>query len=405
MKKTFASIAVIIIATFSLFCTAGSDKKDNMPPKYVFLFIGDGMGVNQVAATNAYLSYKSGKTGGELLGFCRFPYSAFCTTYSNDNGTTCSSAAGTAIATGHKTNNNYLGVDPEGNKLESIACELKKRGYRIGIMSNVPVNHATPAAFYGHSDNRSDYYTLTNDLAVSGFEFFAGSGFLDFYGKDGDMKASDELVKESGYAVAWGKEEFDSIKDTCSQVVLCQAYNKGKEPENYDIANIAPEGNMSLEETFAECLAFIGEEKPFFIMCEGGTIDWNCHANNTMATVTTVIDFDKAISRAYEFYLAHPDETLIVVTADHETGGLALGCNGRYASVDWESLENRWISDGYKMQYKADELKGIYDNANVSWSSTGHTGSPVPVYAVGKGGDKFTGTMDNTQIKGKILGE
>lgn len=401
MKKAIFSLVTFICLVSTSFVTTSCKQEENKAPKYVFLFIGDGMGITQVVMTDYYLSFKQGKIGGEHLCFSSFPYSAICTTYSNDSGVTCSSAAGTAIATGHKTNNSCLGVDAEGNPLKSMAYDFKEMGYKVGIMTNVAVNHATPASFYANSRKRSDYYNITKQLPGSDFDFFAGSGFLKYYGKKKDQPGSDEVIKEGGYTLAWGQEEFDSLKTTTDRLVLCQAYNKGKEPANYDVTSIAPEGNMTLEEMFVDCMDFLGDEKPFFIMCEGGTIDWKCHGNAVMETVTTIIGMDDAIRHAYDFYLAHPDETLIVVTADHETGGLSLAVDDRYETIGWAALDSTWVANGYRLP----EMEKAQRAANITWGTTGHTGAPVPVFAVGKGAEKFTGMMDNTQIKGKILGE
>ena len=188
---------------------SGSDKA-----KYIFLFIGDGMGASHVAAAESYLSYKDGKIGGDQLTFTRFPVLGMATTYSANRHITCSSAAGTAIACGEKTNNGYLCVDPDGNRLESIAYKLHKEGYNIGIMSSVPVNHATPAAFYGHNISRDAYYEISMEIPQSGFEFFAGDGFIDFNGKDGKSEPISRYLKEKGATVCFSEKEFEENKDS-----------------------------------------------------------------------------------------------------------------------------------------------------------------------------------------------
>ena len=135
-------------------------------------------------------------------------------------------------------------------------------------------------------------------------------------------------------------------------------------------------------------------------MCEGGEIDWAAHSNKTMPTIYSIFEFDKAISRAYEFYMAHPDETLIVVTADHGTGGVSITEDPK-----WEVMDSIWVANGMKNELNGKENRKLNEENNIDWATTHHTGEPVPVYAIGKGAEKFIGRMDNTDIKGKILGK
>ena len=144
----------------------------------------------------------------------------------------------------------------------------------------------------------------------------------------------------------------------------------------------------------------LGEKEPFFIMCEGGEIDWAAHSNKTMPMINAIIEFDKAIEVAYEFYLAHPDETLIVVTADHATGGIAL--NGQ---PNWKKLEKAWVEADNTNNLDKKENAALNKDCKIGWTTTGHTGEPVPVYSVGKGSERFGGRMDNTEFKAKILGK
>ena len=154
-------------------------------------------------------------------------------------------------------------------------------------------------------------------------------------------------------------------------------------------------------------LEFLGDEQPFFIMVEGGEIDWAAHSNKTMATVHEVLDFNRAVEVALKFYEAHPDETLIVVTADHETGGVTLGQgpDWRPENFRWDILEQQWEESEGKSVLSKEENKALNDRCQIGWTTENHTGSPVPIYAIGKGAERFCGRMDNTDIKGKILGE
>lgn len=387
------SVICVITVLASLSGCCGKTAKDEGRAKYIFLFIGDGMGNSHVAATESYLSYKAGKLGGEQLRFTQFPYLGLATTYSANASITCSSAAGTAIACGTKTNNGMVGMDPEGNHLKSMAFDLKEDGYKIGIMSSVPINHATPSSFYAHNKQRSAHYELSQEIPASGFEFFGGAGFLDYRGKDGKAEATDAYLEKNGYKVCYGAEEFSATADGCEKIVFCQPSDRKTDAEQYT-TDEKEEADASLAEIVKLAMDFLGDEEPFFIMCEGGAIDWEAHSNKTMGTIHETIEFDKAVEVAYQFYLAHPDETLIVVTADHETGGIALGANGGGSVIDWARLEQA-----------EEETKELNAKCSIGWTTGGHTGAPVPTYAIGKGAEKFCGRYDNTDIKGKILGE
>lgn len=370
--------------------------------KYIFLFIGDGMGATHVATAESYLSYKEGKLGGAELTMTRFPFYGTCTTYSADKHITCSSAAGTAIACGEKANNGTVGINKDSVEVESVAYTLQKEGYKIGIVSSVPINHATPASFYAHSKSRSDYYNISSQIPESGFEFYAGAGFLDYNGKKGDLKPIDAYLEENGYEVCYGIEEFKNDSEGKENVVFCQASNRDESAANY-VSDAKEEADATLAEMVQLGIDFLGDEEPFFIMCEGGTIDWAAHDNRTMSMVNDVISLDEAIKIAYEFYLDHQDETLIIVTADHETGGLTLGCTS--STINWKKLEDQWISDGRKDIMDSEANKAFNRECSIGWTTGGHTGGAVPVFAIGKGAERFNGRIDNTDIKGKILGK
>lgn len=375
---------------------SASDK--DASPKYVFLFIGDGMGMTHVCATESYLAYKDGC--GSRLTMSGFPYFGFCTTFSADADVTDSSAAGTAIACGEKTNNGYVGVDPEGKPLESMAYVFKDRGYQIALLSNVPVNHATPASFYARNRSRSDYYDIASQISQTGFDFFAGSGILDVRGRKKDKEPMDEYLTDKGYPVCYGVEEFDAKADAADRIVFCQASSREDGTGNY-VSDGKKVKDITLAEMLQLGLDFVDTDEPFFFMCEGGNIDWDSHANKLMPMVADVMEFDKAISVAFEFYKEHPDETLIVVTADHETGGLTLG--SRRHHIDWATLEGQWEQSGFRNVLSEEDNAALNDRCSVSWSTGGHTGTYVPVFSVGVNAERFSGRMDNTELKSKII--
>ena len=399
MRKTFAIIAAMALC---LLAFTGCNKQNETKAKYVFLFIGDGMGATHVAAAESYLSHKAGKLGGEQLLMTTFPYYGTATTHSADKHVTCSSAAGTAIACGEKANNGTVGINKDSVKIYSVAHELHKVGYNVGIISTVPLNHATPSAFYAHNVNRGNGYEISQDIPASEFEYFAGAGFLELKGKEGNDVATDAFLEENGYVVGYGVEEFLSKSEGKEKAIFCQASNKEESADNY-VSDAKEAEDVSLAKMLELGMDFIGTDEPFFFMCEGGTIDWAAHDNRTMSMVTDVLSFDEAIKVAYEFYLKHKDETLIVVTADHETGGLTLGAGS--STINWDELENQWISTGRKDVTDYDTNRRHNKSCSIGWTTGSHTGGAVPVFAIGKGAEKFNGRIDNTDIKGKILGE
>lgn len=380
-----------------------SDKK----AKYIFLFVGDGMGHSIVSATESYLSYKAGKIGGEQLTMTSFPIAGDATTYSDNAIVTCSAAGGTAIACGVKTSNGKLGRTPDGAPARSIAFDLKEDGYKIGIMSSVPINHATPAAFYSTPESRKHYYQIIEALPESGFEFFASTGFLGFYPEDSNLPDCEALVESKGYEVVWGREELANLDPSVKNVVICNAENRGKNAKDYDDGSKANPENFTLPEMVSEAIDFLSDDQPFFIMCEGGHIDWAAHSNKIMPAIAGVIEMDEAVKVAYEFYKKHPEETLIVITADHETGGVALGYGEDWDNnkPKWQVFEEAWIAADQSNTLSTEENSQLNAKGNIGWTTTYHTGAEVPVYAIGKGAEKFCGRIDNTDIKGKILGE
>lgn len=405
LRRIIAAILTIAIVFTVSAHDAQAKKKNEDKAKYIFLFIGDGMGMGQVNLTDSYLAYKAGQMGGQYLSFTHFPYLALSSTYSANRNITDSAAGGTAIACGAKTNNEHIGVGPDGKPLESIAYALKSEGYNVGIMTTVPVNHATPAAFYGHNSSRYGYYDISKEIVGSGFEFFGGSGFYHYKGEKGDKPAVDIYIEENGYDVCYGQREFEA-RDKDKGIVFIQESGRETDPENY-VSDGAEACDVKIAQMLEMGLEVLGDKEPFFIMCEGGNIDWAAHDNKTMTTVMEILDFDKAVQRALEFYNEHPDETLIVVTADHETGGVSIGegKDWRPEIIDWKLLESHWYESGEKNVLGYEENREMNRKALIGWTSSHHTAARVPAFAIGKGAERFHGIIENSDIKGKILGE
>ena len=307
--------------------------------KYVFYFIGDGMGLNQVNTTEMYLGEKQGRIGTEPLCFASFPVAGMATTFSASNSITDSSAGGTALATGVKTYNGAIGVAANKERVMSVAERAKRAGKKVGVTTSVSIDHATPAAFYGHQPDRSMYYEIALQLPEAGFDFYAGSGFLKpartFDKKD--APSIYPIFEQAGYTIARGLDEYKAKADGAGKMVLMQ--KEGANSSSLPYAIDRREGDLTLAQITESAIDFLSRDnkKGFFLMVEGGKIDWACHSNDPATMVKEVIDMDNAVRVAYEFYKKHPKETLIVITADHETGGLALG-NSNY-TLNLKSLD------------------------------------------------------------------
>lgn len=397
MKKflLFAASMLIIFLSAQGNTNQSSSKKATHP-KYVFLFIGDGMGLSHVSMAEAYLSTQKGQISNESISFTRFPVIGLVTTYSANSYITCSSAAGTAMSTGTKTNNYMLGVDPKGNKLRSISYKIHEKGIPVGIASSVTIDHATPGAFYASSTSRTNYYEIAEQLPKTGFEFFGGGGFVQPKGEKGDQQNIYELISKAGYKIIRGQENLKN-KTQKDKVVFLQ--REGKEGDLPYALDRKP-GDLSLKEVVAAGIEHLYGNKGFFMMAEGGKIDWAAHSNDGKADILEVLDFADAIEVAYQFYLKHPEETLIIVTADHETGGVSLGREkGDTLSLKELDPQTRSI-DSDKSQ--KEQIKELNNKANIGWTTTSHSGTMVPIYSIGAGSQEFSGRMDNTDIPRKI---
>ena len=392
-----------LTAAAVLLCVAASCARQEKQAKYVFYFIGDGMSSTSVAAAEAYLAQERGVVGMDPLCFTLFPVMGEATSFSASNIITDSSAAGTALSTGEKTNNGMLCIAPDSTtQQKSISYKIHEAGYSVGVMSTTPINHATPAAFFGHNVKRGNYYEIGKELPASGFEFFAGGGLYHPNGKEKDQTPSLwEIIADGGYTLAYGYEDFQTKKDA-DHIVLVQA--EGSE-EICAYALGRPEGALTLSQIVESAITVLERNpKGFFLMAEGGLIDWTAHSQDLAGTIFEILDFDQAVAVADAFYAKHPDETLIVVTADHETGGLALGRKGyKYDLTVIDSVKNAAAStDVEKYMNDAASIGNVNEEARVGWTTYSHCGGPVPVWAKGVGAERFAARQDNTDIPKKI---
>lgn len=353
MKKRFTA-GIMILALISI-CLCGYTAKDDLdcycPPKYVFLFIGDGMSYPQIALTNYYLNdmrnlkhRKNGLASTNQLTFLDFAVKGTAQTYNRDSFIPDSSSAGTAIASGKKTSTGFLNVSPDQKKTyKTIAERLKqKKKYKVGIISSVNLNHATPAAFYAHQVSRTNYYDIGLELIESKFDYFAGGEFLAPDGMDGAQKNLYELAKESGYQVVQTQAEAEELSEDSGKCIVIGEHLADSGSLSYEIDR--KEGEWALSDYVENGIEVLDNEKGFFLMVESGKIDWACHANDAATVLHEVDALNAAVDVAMEFYLEHPTETLILVTGDHETGGLALGSAGTGYDTFFRNLDHQQIS-------------------------------------------------------------
>jgi alkaline phosphatase len=330
-------------------------------PKYVFFFIGDGMATAQRMAAEEYL--KSQGKDGLLMN--TFPAFGMATTYQSDRFIPDSAATATSMATGVKTNGGCIGVDANFESVENISEMAKKKGMKVGIVSSVTINHATPASYYAHQKSRNMYHEIGIDLANSGFDYFGGGGLVDPDGERSDNPQGNvlELAEANGYTLATGREAIMALAPGGGKI---WAYSAIGQALPYAIDTSAED--VTLTEFTQKGIELLDGPDGFFMMVEGGKIDWTCHANDATTAVLDTIEFDNAIKAAYDFYQAHPEETLIVVSGDHETGGLTLGFAGTKYESSFEALGSQNISydvfSGKVMkEYKASlEGKASFDD-------------------------------------------
>ncbi len=320
-------------------------------PKYIFLFIGDGMSYPQIQSANYYLSALEGENGktDEILhsenhlSFMNFPTAGSAQTFDSTSFCPDSASTATSIATGHKTYSGTINMDESmTTPYETIAEKLKSQlGYKVGILTSVNLNHATPAAFYAHQPSRNSYYEIGQELIDSGFDYFAGGGLLSPTGKEEDQTDLYTLASDAGYTVAKTAAEAEALANGAKAIVIDETL-ADSDAMSYDMD--LEEGEWALADYVEKGIEVLDNETGFFMMVEGGKIDWACHANDAAASITDTIALDQAVQEAVSFYEEHPDETLILVTGDHETGGLSIGFAGTNYDTFLNNLANQKIS-------------------------------------------------------------
>lgn len=337
MRSFSILLCTFIILSASASLSSAGEYYSGKTAKYIFLFIGDGMGIAQKMSTEAIT--------GEKLVFDDFPVQGITTTQANNRFIIGSAAAATAMSSGQITNIGMIGMSPKGEHVKTIAEIARDKGQKVGIISSVSIDHATPAAFYAHVPKRSQYHYIDHALATSGFDYFAGGGLKDPKGtRKGVTSKGDALsaIKRAGYKIVSNRSEFENLSSNNKKVLAYNEWLQDSGATPYEIDRRTQD--ISLAEFTAKGIELLNNPKGFFMMVEGGKIDWACHANDAKAAVMDTVAFNNAVKEAVEFYKQHPEETLIVVTGDHETGGMTLGFAGTKYESHFDVLAAQKVS-------------------------------------------------------------
>ncbi len=347
MKKILL-LLFLLIATTAVLLTSYPRQP---VPKNIILFIGDGMGIQQITAAKVIKG---------ALAMERCPVGGLVTTWSASSLVTDSAAGATAMATGVKVKNGALSLDAEGQPLKTVLEIAEEQKKATGLVSTCAVTHATPAGFAAHVPSRNQQIEIAKQMAASGVDVLFGGGLSYF--NPSNNPSLPALQKE--IAVAFTTEEFHALGTPKKAVALLYP----KHPP------VAADREISLAELTGKAIEILAQDQDgFFLMVEGSQIDWAGHQNNASNVVAETVDFDNAVGIGLDFAEVN-GETLVIITSDHETGGFAL-LGG--------SIENKTVD-------------------KTGFSTKGHSASMVPIFAYGPGCENFSGILDNTDI-GKTM--
>jgi alkaline phosphatase len=338
---------LLSFSILSMNCSSGAKKiaEKVEKPLNIILMIGDGMGLAQISA--ASFVYKG-------LYLETLKHIGLVKTSSSDDYITDSAAGATAYSTGEKTYNGAIGLGPDSLPRVSILELAEKAGMSTGLISTCSVTHATPASFFSHQKSREMHKEIASDFYGKGIDFVAGTGKPYF-----DL----ERLKQDGYMIHTGKDVPMLQMGQKSFLFFNDSIHPPKAMErNFWLTNVTSAGLNHLS----------GSPKGFFLMVEGSQIDWGGHDNDLDYTVSELKDFDTTIEAVIEFAM-RDGNTLVIITADHETGGLSLNAG------DFSTRK-----------------------LDVSFATGHHSGVMVPVFAFGPGAENFQGVMENTDIFNKM---
>ena len=357
MKKTKVLwlSAIFIASLVSWSVPEKSGPKENIEIRNIIFMIGDGMGLGAVSSAITVSHHPLNLERCNIIGLQK--------TYSSDHYVTDSGAAGTAIATGNKTNNGAIGIDSQGNRAKSILEIAKENGLAAGLVSTSAITDATPASFYAHESGRNNPEDIAKDILKTDINVFIAGGY-DQFGFRSDKLYLIDSLKARGYEV---ETSMNAVLKSTS-LKLAGLVAPGNMP-----SHSSGRGDM-LTASSRKAIEILNKNpKGFFLMIEGGEIDLAAHARDEPALMDEVLDFDDAVGAVLDF-AQNDKHTLVVITADHETGGVTL--------IGGSVQSHKVLLD---------------------FTTNSHTAVMVPVYAYGPGAEKFSGIYDNTAFFQKFL--
>jgi alkaline phosphatase len=353
-----------LLCVFSLGCNSQQTDNDTQDstdqPINIILLIGDGMGVSQLSSAYYF--------GDDEPNFSKFPIVGLSRTSSSSHKITDSAAGATAFASGIKTYNAAIGVDADTNAVPTIVEQLSAKGWNTGVIATSSVTHATPACFYAHTALRSMQEEIARQMTYSELDFVAAGGYKWFLNRADSVNYLDSLTA-NGFVV-----------DTTSINTILG--NGDKKPVYLLAADEMPtinqgRGSFLLDATNKAIAHLSAKPEPFMLMIEGSQIDWGGHANDADYLITELLDFDKTVGVVFD-YAKEQGNTLVIITADHETGGFTLAGERK--------------TKAYRQVYND------YNSIAPSFSTSGHSAAMVPVLAFGPGSENFMGIYQNTHI-------
>lgn len=351
MVRTFTTIAALLL---SLGVATAQEVKN------IIYLIGDGMGLSSVSMMMV-------ESGYDVTIFDKAENVALQKTYSADNRVTDSAASGTALASGYKTNNTFVGCTPDGVAVESLMDVAKAQGKATGVVVTTYLQHATPAAFYAHTQNRHNYDVITDQLVESSLDVAIGGG-MGFF-KEVYKEQVADVIASNGFSLATEFSQLEAQAGDSRTLALLADWEVGANSGSY-LADATREALRLLEAR--------GEDNGFVLMVEGSLIDGMGHANDARAQQLEMQSFMGAVEVAVEYAKAH-EGTLVVVTADHETGGLSIVSADANFNLSEQGVEYRWTTNG-------------------------HSGVMIPIYLYGTASESINGIVENTDIAKTLKG-
>lgn len=344
----------VLLASAALAFSLGAQDAYSAGPKYVFFFLGDGMSNSQIQATEAYLTTKNGDSATlatdllkpeNRLNMSKMPVQGMQTTYDSFALMTDSASSATAFACGLKTVSGTIGMDEtKTTSYKSIAQLAHENGKKVGVITSVSLDHATPAAYFASVTSRGNTNDIATQMANTGYEFFGGGGLV----KPTTPTNVWSLLTDNGYEVRNNKADIEALKTIHRDKVVCiNPTLDGSKAMPYAIDR--PDENLSLADMTEVAISNLSADpnKGFFLMVEGGKIDWAGHANDAMANIGDMLDFDDAVGEALKFYALYPNDTLIIVTGDHETGGMTVG----HATTGYTAYYGELLKQKHSYEY------------------------------------------------------